>query len=158
MNTMMKLFAGTAGLAAIAGAAPASAQYYTPRAYSPYAYSPYAGSPYGYGYGAVNTQNAASQCAAAVQNRLYSRTGLSSIVSSLFGLSGTSGRVLSITQVTQNRGYVRVRGLATSGRMAYNSYGSGYYGALASGYTPDLSFKCDVDYRGYVRDVDINRR
>lgn len=166
MTNMMKLLAGTAGLAAIAGAAPASAQYYTPRAYSPYAASPYgtspyAASPYGYsqyGYGTANTQNATSQCTAAVQNRLYTRTGLSSIVSSLFGLSGTSGRVLSITQVTPNRSYVRVRGLATSGRMASNAYGSGYYGALASGYSPDLSFKCDVDYRGYVRDVDINRR
>lgn len=150
MTMMMKLFAGTAGLAAIAGAAPASAQYYAPRAYSPYAY----------GYSAVNTQTAANQCTAAVQNRLYARNtnGVSGIIGSLFGMSGTSARVLSVTQVTPNRNGVRVRGLATSGRMAYNPYGSGYYGALASGYNPDLSFKCDVDYRGYVRDVDINRR
>ena len=49
-------------------------------------------------------------------------------------------------------------GLATSGRVAYNPYGSGYYGALASNYAADLSFRCDVDYRGYVRNVDINRR
>jgi len=34
------------------------------------------------------------------------------------------------------------------------------YGSLGYGYNQaaDLSFKCDVDYRGYVRDVDINRR
>jgi hypothetical protein len=38
-----------------------------------------------------------------------------------------------------------VRGLASSGR--YGGYN-----------TADLSFKCDVDYRGYVRDLDINRR
>ena len=152
MTTFMKLLAGTTGLAAIAGAAPASAQYYSPRAYSPYAY--------GYGYGAMNTQNAASQCTAAVQNRLYARNtnGISGIIGSLFGMSGTSARVLSVTQVTPNRSGVRVRGLATSGRVAYNPYGSGYYGALASSYAPDLSFKCDVDYRGYVRDIDINRR
>jgi hypothetical protein len=56
--------------------------------------------------------------------------------------------VLSITRVSPNNGYVRVRGLASSGRTAYG-YGYGY---------PDLSFKCDVDYRGYVRNVDINRR
>ena len=151
MTMMMKLLAGTAGLAAIAGAAPASAQYY----YSSRAYSPYA-----YGYGAVNTQTAANQCTAAVQNRLYARNtnGVSGIIGSLFGMSGTSGRVLSVTQVTPNRSYVRVRGVATSGRVACNPYGAGYYGALASGYAPDLSFKCDVDYRGYVRDVDINRR
>ena len=146
MTMLKKLLAGTAGLAAIACAAPASAQYYAPRAYSPYA------------YGAVNTQNAASQCTAAVQSRLYNRTGLGGIVGSLFGMSGTSARVLSVTRVTPNRNYVRVRGLATSGRMAYNPYGSGYYGALASGYSPDLQFRCDVDYRGYVRNVDITRR
>lgn len=47
--------------------------------------------------------------------------------------------------------------------MAYNGYGPygvGAYGAL--GYNAyggaDLSFRCDVDYRGFVRDVDINRR
>jgi hypothetical protein len=145
MTNLMKILAGTAGVAAIATAAPASAQYYS-RYYSPYA------------YGAVNTQAAASQCTAAVQNRLYNRTGLSGIVGSLFGMSGTSARVLSITQVTPNRTFLRVRGLATSGRYSYNPYGAGYYGALASGYVPDLAFKCDVDYRGYVRDVDINRR
>jgi hypothetical protein len=54
--------------------------------------------------------------------------------------------VLSVTRVTPTNGGVRVRGLASSGR-----YGYGYNAA-------DLSFRCDVDYRGYVRDVDINRR
>ena len=36
----------------------------------------------------------------------------------------------------------------------------GAYGMLGYNYAQraDLSFKCDVDYRGYVRDVDINRR
>jgi hypothetical protein len=58
---------------------------------------------------------------------------------------------------------MRVRGLATSGRYAYNSYGSygyGAYGALGYRYNAaaDLSWRCDVDYRGYVRNVDINRR
>jgi hypothetical protein len=56
-----------------------------------------------------------------------------------------------------------VRGLASSGRYAYNGYGPygvGAYGALGYGYAnaADLSFKCDVDFRGYVRDVDIYRR
>ena len=66
--------------------------------------------------------------------------------------------MLSITRVNPNRNMVRVRGLATSGRVAYNPYGVGAYGMLGSNYAPDLSFRCDVDYRGYVRDVDINRR
>ena len=66
--------------------------------------------------------------------------------------------MLSITRVDPNRSSIRVRGLATSGRYAYNPYGYGYYGALGAGYAADLEFRCDVDYRGYVRDVDIRRR
>jgi hypothetical protein len=152
MTTMKKVIAGSIGVAALATAAPLSAQY----AY-PYGYNSYANSYSRYGYG-MNTQQAASQCTAAVQNRLYTRTGLSSIITSLFGLSGTSARVLSITDVRPTRSGVRVRGLATTGRYAYNPYGAGYYGAVGAGYQPDLRFRCDVDYRGYVRDVDIDRR
>ena len=140
---LMKSLIGAAGLAALAPATPAASQYY------PYGYS----NPYGYAYGqqygyGANTSAAASQCTAAVQNRLYTRNGLAGVLGSLVGAYGTTGRVLSVTRVTPNRSYVRVRGLASSGRSAYG-YGYGY---------PDLSFKCDVDYRGYVRDVDINRR
>jgi len=142
MTMMTKILAGGAGLAALATAAPSAAQYYQTQ-------------PYGYGYGynngygyRVNTNAAAQQCSAAVQNRLYTRNGLGGILGSLVGAYGTTGRVLSITRVSPNNGYVRVRGLASSGRTAYG-YGYGY---------PDLSFKCDVDYRGYVRNVDINRR
>ena len=74
-----------------------------------------------------------------------------------------NSRVLGVTRVTPNNGYIRVRGIASSGRYAYNNYspyGVGAYGALGYGYqqSADLSFKCDVDYRGYVRDIDINRR
>lgn len=162
MRIMRSILAGGAGLAALAVAAPASAQYY------PYGYSsPYAYSPYGYNtyaYGAVNTNVAASQCTAAVQNRLYNRTSLGSILGSLVGVPVNSGRVLSVTSVQpRSYGMVRVRGLASSGRYAYNNYspyGYGAYGALGYGYnaSADLSFRCDVDARGYIRDVDINRR
>ena len=56
-----------------------------------------------------------------------------------------------------------IRGLASSGRHArnvYGPYGAGAYGALGYGYnaSADLSWRCDVDYRGDVRNVDINRR
>jgi hypothetical protein len=146
MSRWTKVLAGGAGLAALATAVPAAAQYY------PYNY----GSSYGaYGYGRVSPQTAASQCTAAVQNRLYTRAGLSGIITTLFGLSGTSARVLSVTRVDPNRSAIRVTGLATSGRYNYSPYGAGYYGA---GYVPDLRFRCDVDYRGYVRDVDVDRR
>jgi len=144
MSMMRKFLVGGAGLAAMATAAPSVAQYY------PYGYNsnPY-GNAYGYRSYGMNTNAAAQQCTAAVQSRLYSRNGLGGILGSLVGSYGSAGRVVSITRVDPNRGYVRVRGLATSGRYAYG-YG-GYNSA-------DLSFKCDVDYRGYVRDVDINRR
>ena len=98
----------------------------------------------------MNTSAAASQCTAAVQNRLYTRTGLAGILGSLVGAYGTTPRVLSITRVTPTAyGMVRVRGLASSGR--HMAYGYGYNQA-------DLSFRCDVDGRGFVRNVDINRR
>jgi len=156
MRMIKTLIAGGAGLAALAAASPAASQY-------PYGYSTYGYSPYGYSAYGANTNVAAQQCTAAVQNRLYNRTSLASILGSLVGVPQASGRVLSVTRVTANNGYVRVRGLASSGRMAYNNYspyGVGAYGALGYGYnqSADLSFKCDVDYRGYVRDVDINRR
>jgi hypothetical protein len=147
MTSLMKMLAGGAGLAALATAAPATAQYYPQYGYN-----------YGYGYGAMSTQTAASQCTAAVQNRLYTRTGLSGLVGSLFGLSGTSARVLSVTEARPLRTHIRVRGIATSGRQQYSPYGYGYYGALGAGYAPDLQFRCNVDYNGYVRSVDIRRR
>jgi hypothetical protein len=96
-----------------------------------------------------------------VQARLNNR-GNTGILGSLFGINTrTSGRVLSVTQVNPRRSTVMVRGLATSGRYAsngYGPYGMGAYGALGYSYQPDLSFRCSVDYRGFVRDVDIMRR
>ena len=150
MTMMMKMLAGGAGLAAIAAAAPAAAQYYG----QPYGYG------YGYGYNTNVTNMAAQQCTAAVQNRLYNRTGISGILGAVLG-ANTTGRVVSITQVTPRSNTVRVRGLASSGRMAANGwgpYGVGAYGAYGYAYQPDLSFSCSVDYRGRIRDVDINRR
>lgn len=140
MIKMIKTMAYGASVAVLAAATPATAQYY------------------GYGYGYGSTQLAAERCAAAVQNRLSYR-GNTGILSSLFGIrTNTTGQVLSVTRVTPNRNTVRVRGIATSGRLAYNPYGVGAYGMLGSNYAADLQFKCDVDYRGYVRDIDINRR
>jgi hypothetical protein len=94
---------------------------------------------------------------------LYNRTSIGGILGAFLG-TNTTGRVVSITRVTpRGDGMIRVRGLASSGRYAsndYGPYGVGAYGALGYGYADaaDLSFRCDVDYRGYVRNVDINRR
>jgi hypothetical protein len=143
-----KIFAGTAGMAVFAAAAPAAAQY-----------NPY--NSYGYG---MNSNAAVQRCSAAVQNRLYNRTSLGSIFGSLVGIpANPAGRIVSITSSMPTRYGMRVRGLASSGRYAYNSYGpygSGAYGALGYRYNAaaDLSWRCDVDYRGHVRNVDINRR
>ena len=161
MRMIKTMIAGGAGLAALAAATPSAAQYY-PYGYSnPYSYA----NPYGYSaYGGVNTNVAAQQCTAAVQSRLYNRTSIGGIIGALLGANTmTNSRVLGVTRVSPNNGFIRVRGIASSGRHAYNSYspyGVGAYGALGYGYqqAADLSFKCDVDYRGYVRDVDIHRR
>jgi hypothetical protein len=145
-----RILAGAAGFAALAGAAPSAAQYSN---YN-YGYTPYA----------MNTSVASQQCTAAVQNRLYTRRGLGGVVASLVGAYGTTPQVLSVTSATPTRnGMVRVRGLASTGRYAnsrYGAYGVGAYGALGYGYSrqADLSFRCDVDNRGYVRSVSINRR
>jgi len=161
--TMMKtMLVGGAALAALATSAPSAAQYAYGYA-NPYAYANQYGyanaNPYAYNNNL--TAVAAQRCSAAVQNRLIRRTGsgIGGIVGQLLGAQTNTGRVLSITQVRPNRSTIRVRGLATSGRVAgYGPYGAGAYGGLGYSYQPDLSFRCDVDYRGYVRNVDINRR
>lgn len=160
MRIMTKILVGAAGLAAIA--APAGAQYYGYA--NRYDSNPYArGTRYGSNYG-MNANVAAQQCSAAVQSRLYNRTSLGTILGSLVGIPVNSyGRVVSITQQTPTRNGMRIRGFASSGRYAYNNYGpygAGAYGALGynSAAAADLSFRCDVDFNGYVRNVDINRR
>lgn len=177
--TMTKMMLGAgAALAAIVTAAPASAQY------SPYRYNNYSNYNYNYaqpyssyGYGqryntynynyaqpyAMNTSAASQQCMSAVQNRLANRASIGGIIGALLG-ANTTGQVVGVTDVRlRGNGMTTVRGLASSGRYAMNGYGPygvGAYGALGYGAqsTADLSFRCDVDYRGYVRNVDINRR
>ena len=107
----------------------------------------------------MNTNVAASQCSAAVQNRLYNRTSIGGILGAVLG-TNTTGRVVSVTQVSpRSNGLIRVRGLASSGRMAYNGYGPygvGAYGALGYSYAnaADLSFRCDVAPNGAVYSVE----
>jgi hypothetical protein len=167
MLRIKTLLIGATGFAALAAAAPSTAQYYGYRSYSsPYGYNSYGYNNYGYnnyGYG-VNTSMATQQCEAAVQNRLYNRTSLAGILGSLVGVPQNTGRVVSVTQVyPRSNGTVRVEGLASSGRYAYNNYGPygmGAYGALGYGYAnqADLSFACSVDPRGYVINTSIRRR
>jgi hypothetical protein len=165
MFRMKKLLGLGAGVAAIAASTPAAAQYYSypygNYSYSQYGYSqPYGAQPYAYG---VNTNVAASQCTAAVQSRLYNRSSIGGILGVLLG-ANTTGRVVAVTQVhPRSDGMIRVRGLASSGRYAYNDYGPygvGAYGALGYGANSaaDLSFRCDVAPNGQVYGVSIDRR
>jgi hypothetical protein len=173
MRIFTKLLAATAVLAT---AAPAAAQYYSGYGYAqPYRYSQQYAQPYGYaqqyaqpyGYAqtyAVNTTMASRQCSAAVQNRLYNRSSIGGILGAVLG-TNTSGRVVAVTQVSpRSNGTVRVRGLASSGRYAYNNgygaYGVGAYGAAGYGYAnqADLAFRCDVGLNGAVYDVRVTRR
>ena len=144
--------------------------------------NPYGGQQYGgqYGY----QQNAVQQCTAAVQHRLsrqysagyggYGQYGGGQYGSPYgYNTAPNSARVLAVTRVEQrSRSTLRVRGVATSGMgYGYGGYpygghsgGPGGYGNPYGGYGSyggaqgDLSFRCDVDYRGQVRDVDIDRR
>jgi hypothetical protein len=139
--------------------------------------NPYGNFGYGGGYGVMNPQVAVNQCTTAVQQRLsYQYRGYGGYGygygsspygygSSPYGYGNTASnaRILGITRVEQRSATtLQVRGYATSG-MAYNGYspyGYGAYGSVGYGYAQpaDLSFKCEVDYRGYIRDLDINRR
>lgn len=133
MKAITTLLAGGAAIAAFACAAPAAAQYY-PGYATPY------GNPYGgYGY-AANSQAMVNQCANAVQQRLggYGAYGY-----------GGGGRVLGISSVSpRDDGGIAVRGVAASGR--YGGYGYGQQ-------MPDLTWRCRTDFRGYIREVTINR-
>lgn len=163
---MKKLLAGVAGLAAIATAAPAAAQYQY--GYNPYAQSYGYGQQYGYSqygynpYAQQATQMATQRCASAVQYRLsrQNQSGISGILGAVLGVQQQNqARVVGFTRVEPRRSTVRVDGLATSGRHAgYGAYGYGAYGASAYGYQPDLQFRCTVDYQGRIRDIDFFRR
>ena len=178
----MNMFRFLVAAAAIGGfAAPVAAQYAYP---SPQAYP---GTPYAYGYqqdynpgyanntvGAIINQllgnrynvtdrTAVIRCANAAmvqaQNQ-YSGYGYSQRYGSPQGngypqgIAAPAMRVTAITDVQRRNNGLRVRGLMNSG---HGSYG-GQYGyqnqAYASG---DLTFRCNVDYRGAVTKVRIGR-
>lgn len=153
MRAITKILAGGATLAALANAAPAAAQYYPGYGYG-YG-NPYGGNVVGqvlnnvlgggYGNYGANSQVAVNQCAAAVQQRLSGGYGGYGYNNGGYG----GGRVLGISRVEpRGNGELTVRGVATSGNYAYGYSGQGQV---------DLTWKCRIDYRGYVRDIDINR-
>lgn len=128
--TMVKMFAGGVGLAALVGAAHAIAPY-----------NP--ASPVG-----AQAQLAAQQCSAAVEAQLQVRD---------YGAISAPGtaRVLTVTRADAEKRFVRVRGTATSGIPST----IGAIGTLGAAHSPtaDLTYKCRIDYRGRVLELDIDR-
>ena len=127
---MAKILAGGVGMAAITSAAAAIAPY-----------NP--ASPVG-----AQAQLAAQQCSAAVEAELKTRD---------YGAvsePGTAG-VVTVTRADAEKKFVRVRGTATSGVPAI----VGTAGSVAAAANPpaDLTFKCRIDYRGRVLELDIDR-
>src|SRR5256885_14673682 len=97
MFKFSKFLIAGAGLAALAGAAPSTAQYYGYS--SPYnnGYSQYNNGYSSYGYAPmVNTSLATQQCTAAVNKRLYTRRGLGGIIGPLIRAYATKPQGLSV--------------------------------------------------------------
>ena len=154
MRAFTKFLAAGAAIVAVASAAPAAAQYYPGYGYG----NPYGGNVIGqvlngvlgngYGNYGANSQVAVNQCAAAVQQRLNGGYGYNGYGNNSYGYSN-GARVLGISRVEpRSNGELLVRGVANSGRYAYGYNGQGQI---------DLTWKCKVDYRGFIRDIDINR-
>ena len=181
----MTKLAKTLAAAAIAAtvAAPAAAQYPYPQPYPPTGYpypgQPYPGQPYpGQPYGGsvigtvidqllgnrynVNDRGAVSQCAnaalaqAANQYRGYNPYGGYSPYNQQYAYNNNM-RVVGITNVERRSSGLRVSGLIDSG-MWYGQYYNQYWNQ--GNMNPrhgDLTFRCNVDIRGYVTNVRIRR-
>ena len=144
MTAFTKLLAGGVALAALAVAAPAAAQFFPGMGYTGvgYGYPGYGAPGYGapgyggYGYG-VNSDAIVAQCTAAVQARLGG-----------YGYGyGAGGRVLGVSHVEPGiAGGLLVRGVASSG---------GYGGYGYAGQQPNLTWRCQSDFRGAIVGVDI---
>ena len=184
MKVLTKLIAGGVGLAALATAAPAAAQYYPQQPYPNYGYGNqnpvgqiigqilgYGRYPYGnYGYNQyANQSSAVDQCARAVEARLngyqgyygYNNVPYGGGYNNRYGYNngyGGGGRVQGITRVTQKSYGLKVYGVASSGYNGYQGYGQRGYGTYGYNAGADLSFNCEVRYDGRIRDIDINRR
>ena len=180
MQTIIKLLAATATLGSVA--APAAAQYYQQQPVSQPAYPQQAypqtgyaypqGQAYGYGQQGyaqnpiqsvidsllgnrynVTDRQAVSQCASAVMAQAQGQYGGGYNQSYGYNqrIAAPALRVTSITNVERRNNGLRVRGTLGSGYAA-NGYGyqNQAYGA------GDLSFRCNVDYRGQVTGIRIN--
>jgi hypothetical protein len=184
MTHRAKMIAAAALVGSVA--APSAAQYYPqPQPYPYPAPQPYPAPGYpqpgyqapGYGYNqpygesaigaivdslignryAVNDRQAIRQCAWAAVQRAQGQYGAYPYPGQRYGNRyNRFARVTAITDVQRRMRGIRVRGLLDTGMYGNRPpYGGGYGGGY--GGSGDLSFRCDVDYRGYVSDVRIDR-
>ena len=181
---MKRVMTFLAAAAAVGVAAPAAAQtpYPYPQPYPqqyPQPYPPGYGQQ-GYGYGnnpigdAINRllgnrynvtdRTAVQQCASAAMTQAAAQ--YRPPYGNAYGYNNNRGyqqgyapnmRVTAITNVERRNNGLRVSGLLDS-RAGYPPYGQAY-GYQNQGYaaTGDLSFRCNVDYRGAVTNVRIRR-
>jgi hypothetical protein len=147
-----------------------------PQQYPPQYPQNYPGQPYGYGQNPVgdiidqllgnrynvNDRQAVRQCARAATVQARNQYGGNGGYDQGYGYQQGYGRgiaapmmrVTAITDVQRRSNGLRVRGLISTG--AYGGYNQGY-GYQNRGYAAgDLSFRCNVDYRGYVTNVRIS--
>ena len=162
MRAFKFILAGGVGIAALAVSAPASAQYYPGYGGG---YSPYGGNVVGQvlgqilgGYGqngyGVDSRAMVDRCAAAVTDRINRQYGGYAGYGGGYGGYGYNqsyaggARVVQITSVERKSGSkLRIRGIAqTNTGGGYGGYGGG-----------ELAFKCNIDYRGYISDIDLDR-
>lgn len=164
-----------------AATAPAAAQYYPqyPQTYPQYPQYPQQTYPYGYNQPytgnpvvdiidqllgnrySVNDRQAVRQCANAARNQALGQYGSYGRGYGGYGNRynnqawASSLRVTAITSVERRPYGLRVNGMLGSGAYA-NQYGQ--YG-YQNGYAPgELSFRCNVDYRGVVTDIRVRPR
>ncbi len=187
MKAFTKVLAGGAGLAALVSAAPAAAQYYPQPGYGynnnvvgqvlGQILNPYGGN---YNYGG-NDRMLVDRCAAAVSQRINAQYGGYQRYGQPYGYGQQpygygqqpygygqpygynnqgygSARVLGITRVERRNNGLRVRGVATSGMNAGYGYGNPYGGGYNQyNQAGEFTFKCNVNYRGRITDIDLDR-
>ena len=172
-NTMKKLgVAGAIAASAAFTAAPAQAQVYGGNNTAEriigsilngvlnggrsYDYGRYPNGNYGYNNYGVNERSAVDRCARAVEMRLDreyrdSRYDRYNRYDNNYRRYDHGARVTGITNVRRTRSGLTVYGVASTGYSNYNSR----YGNQA---VSDLTWNCDIDYRGRIRDTDVDRR
>ena len=187
MKAVKMVLLGGVGMVTLVGAAaPAAAQYYpgyggygTGNVVGQVIDTILGASRYGQGaYGYANDRLLIDRCAASVEQRINREYGYR-YGSPYGGYGGAYGgygggygynqaggaRVVGIDRV-ERRSYstIRVRGTATANAYAaggYGGYGAPYggYGGGYGGYNQagEFRFKCDIDARGYIRDIDLDR-